>query len=380
MGDPIPSRFLALPLELRLQIYAHVLSDFSLVIRRPSHTLPSNQHSLAPTQLSAAPTPIPSPPNTTITPPHPSVHVHPSSTTAHLSLLLTSRQIHTEALPLLYSIPKPLTFSLPYIDNLTPLPTLPPLFLPSIRTVLFPTRSGSRLLLEDLPNLRAIGVCRNALTRSPDLVWEDRWRGNGHGNGNHADGGLLGGEGKEETLREKLGRMREWLVWFVGQASFVGSLNQQWLLHYWFRGYYFPEAKGRRADVWCRVVGTAGRGVLSGVAWDGGQENEEGSERGNGGWKEDWVVRQAVWVNLSDLKSPERWRWCVPTRHVVGAYWSAASYNPPLEADAGDEGLAMICRWWGVPAKDGGEDVRLGYGGGRAQGVPFVWNGRRVYA
>ena len=321
-------------MELRLQIYAHLASTLSLTLRRSK--------------------PQPTAPVTTSSRPQ-------SSGRNLLSLLLTCRQIHAEALPVIHSHPKPLVFAIPHLDSLTPLPSpgLPPAFAPSITTVLFPSRSGSRLLLEQLPNLRAIGVCRNALTRSPDLVWEGR-------------NGDTGGP----TLGEKLAKMREWLVWLIGEKKFVWSLSQQWVVHYFYRGWYFPELEKerRRADVWCRVVGLMGKGVVrevvageeTGVGW--GMDLGE-VDVGSG----EWVVRQAVWVNLDDLSNPERWRWCVPTWHGVTESWWPGSYNPPLEREAGDEGLATICRWWGGGLED--ED-----GERKGQGVPLIWNGARFHS
>lgn len=302
---------LSLPLELRLQIYSHVLSDFALEMRRSGSLRSSGHNAVGP--------------------------YHPLSYRA-LSLLFVCHQLHAETLPVLHRVPKPLAFRIHFIERLSTLPSVPAAFASSIRVVIFPSRSGSRRLLEALPHLRAVGVCRNALTRSPDLVWL--------------------GAGSLEALRT-------WMVGFVQAERFVGSLCQQWLLHYLYRS---PG----RAKVWCRVVATRSQSFMV-------EEEAEGQEeRGR-----EYVVKQAVWVDLDERERPECWRWCVPTRHEVRsvAGWQAARYNPPLETEASDEGLGMIVKWWcpqeGVTADGEGH---LGHGTGGSKSVPFCWQGTRVYA
>lgn len=300
------SPLLALPFELRLQIYGHALSDFALSMRRAGPTV--GQNAVRP--------------------------LHSTSYTA-LNLLLVSKQVRAEALPVLHSNPKALAFKMQFIERLETLPTIPAPYRDSIRVVLFTSRSGSRRLLEKLPNLAAIGVCRNALTHSPDLVW----LGTG-----------------------SLAALRDWMISFIQADKFVLSLCQQWLLHYYYR------TPGRKA-VWCRVIATRSQPVV--IKATDAKEH---------------MVKQAVWVNLDERGSPERWKWCRPTRHEVRGLtneFHPAKYNPPLEGKAEDEGLSMICKWWTAPQQ--GEVSNAGKAGrpGMFENhheVPFCWDGNRVLA
>lgn len=298
------SPLLALPFELRLQIYSHALSNFALAMRRTGSV---GHNAVLP-------------------------HHHTSYTA--LNLLLVCKQVRDEALPVLHHNPKALAFKMHFIERLEILPTIPAAYKDSIRVVLFTSRSGSQRLLEKLPNLAAVAVCRNALTRSPDLVW----LGTG-----------------------SLASLREWMISFIQADKFVLSLSQQWLLHYYYR------SPGRKT-VWCRVIATRSQSVIK--ATDAKEH----------------LVKQAVWVNLDERGSPERWKWCQPTKHEVRGLSQnlhPAKYNPPLEIDTDDENLSMVCKWWTAPQQaevaNAAKSERPGSSDSH-RGVPFCWNGSRVYA
>lgn len=298
------SLLLALPYELRLQIYSHVLSNFALAMRRTGSV---GHNAVLP-------------------------HHHTSYTA--LNLLLVCKQVREEAIPVLYRNPKALAFKMHFIERLETLPTIPAAYCESIRVVLFTSRSGSQRLLEKLPNLAAVAVCRNALTRSPDLVW----LGTG-----------------------SLAALREWMISFIQADKFVLSLSQQWLLQYYYR------SPGRKT-VWCRVIATRSQSVIK--ATDAKEH----------------LVKQAVWVNLDERGNPERWKWCQPTKHEVRGLsqsFHPAKYNPPLEGDADDENLSMVCKWWAAPAQAEVQDAAKSERSDSSdshRGLPFTWGGSRVYA
>jgi hypothetical protein len=298
------SRLLSLPLELRQQIYTHVFSSFAFSIHRTS------------------------PKNLNI------VHPYATSSITARNLTLVCHQIRDESLPVLRTHPKTVIFLIR--NSFLSREQLPDLILKShflaasIRTLIFPTRFGSRRLLAAgkdgistlplLPNLRTVGVCRAALGGGTDRVW---YRGNGVDTGSEA---------------ENPAAVRAWMTRLITDEFFFAGLCQQWLLNF-----YVDGARKGKVRIWCRVIAT--------------REHVE----------ED----QAVWVDLDRRMEVAEWVWCVPTRRgreaqlvngmevvpdlgvmdgrasdVVGL--DARTYSPPLEAGGGDidPGLWEVVRWW----------------------------------
>ena len=248
---------LTIPFEIRAEILDYVLEDFALSIEGDGKCVPYT----------------------------------PKSHRTLATLPLVNRQLRRESLHLLNRRPKLLAFRMPFIPHLVPVPAI--VNASRIRVVIMPFRFGSQVLLYQLPNLKAIGVCRNALG-SPDLIFQ-------------SDG--------------RIRNFREFLVSHVATTDFIRTLFQQWL----FRYFYSPE---RKAKIWCRVVPRrAGSAPVT-------------------------VVREAVWIDLDQREQPGSWHWCEPTEHSPGERLDSARYNPPIVGTQTDRNLDLILKWWS--AESGG--------------------------
>ncbi|KPI36312.1 uncharacterized protein AB675_7264 [Cyphellophora attinorum] len=333
---------LGLPYEIRSQILTYVLNDFALSIEKATNTRSSSSRVGPYTPLS-------------------------QKTLATLPLV--NRQLREESLAILWTLPKLLAFRVPFIEHLE---TLPPLLnATSITTVNFPSRFGSHALLTQLPNLKAIGVCRNALGRSPDLFYRARPR-----------------------------------------PKFIRNLTHKWLLT-------FMHDPTRKARIWCRVV--TSRSSYEDVskvveptitAWSDLDRRAQPATWQSQGRTEEMrrvliVQREAIWVDLDTRADVSTWRWCEPTKHLQEEEFDSARYNPPLvragHAVGGqdrDGDLALIMKWWTVAAageqmdkKRSGTDLLQGdtrnaredgaavpTGVTSLPGVAFTYNGVRVRA
>lgn len=251
--------FLTLPLEIRSQIFSHLFEDFALIVEKDG-----------PRRSKVVP--------------------YPTTSRDALHISRTNRQLRSESLAALRVLPIQVTFRLPFIEHLVPLPTVP--FMASIRVVVFPSRFGSHALLSQLPNLQAIGVCRNALgNSSPDLRW---------------------------AYHHRVGTtIEDWLTDYMSTLGFILNLCQQWILD-WYRN------PARTSKIWCRLV-------IERCSYDDGDPAH---------------IKQAVWVDLDRRLEMNSWVWCRSTPHLAGESVESAKYNPPPWETVKDQSLQTILRWW----------------------------------
>jgi hypothetical protein len=311
-NPPQPSGLLALPFELRQQIYTHIFDTFALSIDRRT--------SKAPYELTP----------------------YKSSSTSALNVTLVNHQIRHESLAILHKQPKPLIFQVRNHTTLlirgyaAPNEQLPSLLFTShtlaasIRTLIIPTRCGDRRLLSSdkatwpvplLPNLRTLGICRAAVGGGTDKVWRR-------------------GSGSEATRAD----VRAWMTSLITGERFLAGLYQSWLLKYVVDG-----ARKGKVRIWCRVIATSEELGQDQAVWVDLDRRMEAA-----GWV--WCVpTRRKGDNGGGLGMGGGLESGVRADRGVGL--DPRTYSPLLEDREGrvDAGLWDVVNWWN-PAEESQRD------------------------
>ncbi|KAI1363603.1 hypothetical protein F5Y08DRAFT_238288 [Xylaria arbuscula] len=180
LSSPSPSTFLNLPLEIRLEIYTHLLTTS----QDPSHPLSPAEPSPSSSSSSASSSPSSSVSSSSSSP-APFFNPQTAPTPLHPNILRTCRQLHAECIPVLY---KRNIFT----AHATLLTVFPSLFNPSHRQKRYApirspqlaslvTRFRVRLRLDAEPQFARDAVTAQFSGKHELLIetWQTEWRGAG---------------------------------------------------------------------------------------------------------------------------------------------------------------------------------------------------------